>query len=660
MLPTLFLFSFLGTLTGGLLALFSSNGLWHRLTQTVVVISGLTGAVASVLFLLSGSSELAITSSQLFFGMQISIDRLAALFFGLVSGIGAIASYFGTAYIEAEHGKYDAKMVHALTAFFLFGMQGVLFASNAIGFLVFWEVMSISSFFLVMADREEASVKAALFYLVMTHLGAGAILAGFLLLSGGDAFLSFAALGAKVHGLSFSEILLPVALLFFGFSSKAGLWPFHPWLPEAHPQAPSHVSALMSGVMLKIAIYGVLRLLLDILPPLPLWFGVLFLGLGLISAIMGSLRAVISIDIKRILAYSSIENIGLLFVMLGIFVIGKSTGMNALSSVALTAVLIHTTAHALFKSGLFLGTGAIAASTHTRNIEKLGGLAARMPKVSSAMMILALAAAALPPFGAFLSEWLLLQVAVTSLATASFGVKALLILTIVAIALVSGLAIFAMVRFFGIGFLAAPRSHGAEDSQDPSFPMWGSLWILALGVFGLGVSAPVLLISGKVETLKATLTVLGGGMTVGSGSLSLGLTAAILVIVVGLVFLARRALSTASFERKYHTWDCGQRIDATMEYTGTAFAAPIHFFFLQILGSVKRISATPVVSSNPWICSRKMVFDIVSPSFQWLYRPLLAAFLFVSIQVRKIQNGVIQLYIGMIFAALVITIIFSL
>ena len=284
-------------------------------------------------------------------------------------------------------------------------MQGVLLSTGAASFLLFWETMSISSFFLVMADGEEESRRAALLYLAVAQFGAGALLVGMGMLSGGVYAATLQELGAGAAALSPAASTLATSLVLFAFVSKAGLAPFHAWLPEAHPRAPSHISALMSGVMLKTALYGLLRFLAVCWPALPAGWGIAMLALGLGGAAVAVIYANLARDIKRILAWSSVENIGLAFTMLGFSVLARSGGLATVADAVLAAMFLHVLSHGLFKSGLFLGAGAVLQATHTAKIELLGGLASRMPRLSAAMLGLSLAAAALPPFGSFVAEW---------------------------------------------------------------------------------------------------------------------------------------------------------------------------------------------------------------------------------------------------------------
>jgi formate hydrogenlyase subunit 3/multisubunit Na+/H+ antiporter MnhD subunit len=439
------------------------------------------------------------------------------------------------------------------------------------------------------------------------------------------------------------------------FASKAGLFPFHSWLPRAHPQAPSHISALMSGVMLKVAVYGLLRMLLDILPPLPWTWGGVLIVLGLLSAIFAVLRAAIDQDIKRILAFSSIENMGIIFIMLGLMIAGRALNSPLLAHAALVAALVHICAHALFKSGLFLGAGVLAHAAHSRDLDALGGLAKRMPLFSGAMLILSLAAAALPPFGAFVSEWFLLQSILTTLATAVVPLKILFVLVLAGIGLIGGVALFALVRFFGLAFLAEPRSPAAAQAKTPALSLSAPITILAVLTILFGVGVPIIL-----PWLGAPDFSFGLSVKLGAGNLPLGLLATVLLgIFLGVVIL-RKIISNVRRERMYHTWDCGQPINATMEYTGMAFAAPFRFFFRWPLRRYKTVTSQAVLESNRWIRTYKLGFiqkrNYILRCYDWIGE----AILFFSKLLSRFQSGIIQFYIALILITLIATILISL
>ncbi|OGL63959.1 hypothetical protein A3I41_02815 [Candidatus Uhrbacteria bacterium RIFCSPLOWO2_02_FULL_48_18] len=653
------LLSLAGTLLAALVSCISAKGQGHRAVMTLLALSTGLGAIASAVFLLSGQSQLAISQSVWFFSTPFALSTLSALFFFLLNTVACLASVYAIKYVEQYAEIYNVRVLDGLMAIFVLGMQGVLLSSAPFGFLVFWEVMSISSFFLVMADKQAASVRAALFYLIMTHLGAGAILAGFLILSGSSIFEPFTRLAVLAQSLP-PQTLFGVFLLFlFGFGSKAGLVPFHVWLPEAHPQAPSHISALMSGVMLKMALYGFLVMTFSVLPIRSSTEALIVIALGLLSAVYGVIYAVIERDVKRVLAFSSIENMGIIFTMIGVAMLVKSQGMDTFAHVAIGAALLFAIAHAFFKSGLFMGAGVMVHAAHSRSLEVMGGFSKRMPVFSGSMLILALAAAALPPFSAFMAEWTFIQNLVANLSQMSPFIQGVLVLVLVTMALVGGLALFAMIKLFGIGFLAEPRSEHAAHAKAPDALIAVPIFALAALTIFVGACAPwILSIIGFADL--TSFETWHTNLVVAEATLNPLVLFDVLIALFLVVFVARRLLSNKKHERPYHTWDCGQPITSGMEYTATAFSSPIRFFFRMITRTKKNVIATPVLASNPWIASRIFSLDLRQIWYDVLYVPIQHACLWTSTQVRKLQNGVIQFYIALIFIALVVTLTIAL
>jgi hydrogenase-4 component B len=402
-----------------------------------------------------------------------------------------------------------------------------------------------------------------------------------------------------------------------------------------------------------------LRIIVSVLEPNPIffWWGIIFMILGLISAIFSAIQATLARDIKRILAFSSIENIGLIFIMIASFLFGIYFEMDNLVNTAIVAIAMHSIAHAIFKSGLFLGTGIIGHSTHTRRIDALGGLARPMKSFSIAMLILCLAASALPPFGAFISEWLLLQGFVVSIGQAPMIFRLIIALAISGVAITGGLAIFAMVRFFGMIFLAEPRSEAAAKAKKPSALMNVPVIILAtlitfMGIFGSNIFS---FISGQPQKNLDIKSVI----IVGNSSLFATLLAFVMAGLLISVVLLRRLFSDQKKERLYHTWDCGQPINASMEYTGSAFSAPIRFFIKAFTHTYKHISSKAAIPSNPWIKIYSAYLIRPKITRQYVYEPLKDGILFISRKVSKIQNGIVQFYIGLIFITLLITILIA-
>ncbi len=656
--------SLLGTLVAAIIAVLPFKEA-HRLSNVVLAISTLLGVVVGVTVATSATIALSVpydfkeAVSPLFFNMNFTLDRFAAIFYSVVNGVAALAAIYAISYLPHYAGTYKIGNVNALTALFVFGMQGTVLASNIVGFMFFWEVMSLTSFFLVMAERTLASRKAAMLYLAMTHLGAGCIAAGLFVLSGGALLSTFSLVAYSASGIAVPTLAISLVLLTFGFGSKAGLVPFHVWLPEAHPMAPSHVSALMSGVMLKVALYGFLRVVLFMIPGVPTWLPIVLLTLGLLSAIFGVLYAILERDVKRILAYSSIENMGLIFTFVAVALFAANGGNEDLMQAALFAALFQAIAHAFFKSGLFFAVGAVVSQLHTRSIEDMGGLARRMPQFSMVICVLALAAAAMPPFASFVAEWTFVQAVVGALNTAAMPLIVALLVSLAGIAFVAGLALFAMVKFYAIAFLGLPRTEAAAQSSEPVFGLLLPSFVAAIVVTVFGVLAPKVLASLGALSLVGANSAAGVVKVDGGSLLPLALTI-VMAALAALVVLTRYVVSNPDKEREYQTWDCGQPLTARMEYTGTAFSAPIRFFFRFLLRTNKQVISSPVLATNPWIATKRFELTINSVWYDRLYAPFGAGLTGLANLLRRIQSGSIQAYVALIVVALLVTLIIAL
>ena len=417
------------------------------------------------------------------------LDALSA-FFGLIVSLLALAlSVYSLGYAR---GFYGRKNVGVLGVFFnslLLATTLVFLADNAFFFLIAWEVMALSAYLLVSFEHEqEETRRAGVLFFVMSHIGTGCLILGFLLLfqaAGGDySFARFHTLGATMPPLRRDAVFL---LFLAGFGVKAGIVPLHPWLPAAHPVAPSNVSALMSGVLIKTGIYGMTRVFFDFLGTPPVWWGVTVLTIGTVSAVLGVLYALMQHDLKRLLAYHSIENIGIILMGLGASLMFLNAGHPALAALALLAGLYHTINHAIFKALLFLGAGAVLHATHTRDMERLGGLAKRMPSTAFFFLIGAVAISALPPLNGFVSEWLTYQSLLQGFGATASLLRLMFPIAGALLALTGALAAACFVKAFGITFLAQPRSQHARDAHEASFTMLLGQGILTIVCVVLGL-----------------------------------------------------------------------------------------------------------------------------------------------------------------------------
>jgi formate hydrogenlyase subunit 3/multisubunit Na+/H+ antiporter MnhD subunit len=546
------------------------------LALAVVAVRGIN-APATHVVLLIGLPDLPL---------HLRCDALSCLFLLLLGAATTGISLFAGGYFRQGHGTAPG-LLCLQYHLFLASMGCVLLADDAYAFMVAWELMALSSYFLVTTQHRLAEIRRAGFlYLLIAHLGALAILLSFGVLQGGSWQFTFDSMRAAHLGPPWSTVAFMLALL--GFGAKAGLVPLHVWLPEAHPAAPSPVSALMSGVMLKTAIYGILRVTFDLLGTPPWWWGLVALAIGLGSAFYGVIFTAVQTDMKRLLAWSSIENIGIIFAGLGLAIIFHGFGMRALAALALIASLYHCLNHACMKSLLFLGTGAVLHATGERNLGKLGGLIHRMPWVAWLTLIGALAIAGLPPLNGFVSEWLLLQAFLFAGDVPRAFVDMLLPVGAAIVALCTALAGYAMVKFYGIIFLGQMREPGLAQAQDAGMlERLGLVW-LAAGCVALGV-LPVQVI-GLLNTVTRAL--LGASLADPAAHWWLLAPAAargasygpLVFLVVAAVVIVLTLLGVRMFyhrrARRAPAWDCGfVRIDARMQDSAEGFGQPIRHIF---------------------------------------------------------------------------------
>ncbi|RMH10893.1 MAG: hydrogenase 4 subunit B, partial [Gammaproteobacteria bacterium] len=467
--------------TGIVLALISSGlsllaGRWPSIVrQLVLPVFALSGAVALIAGLMGLGLDSAIIT-QLPLGLpwlnwQLRLDGLAAFFLCLIGVLVLATGIYGRGYVRGlEHGQDSPIPLGVFSGFFVCGMMLVVLADDAFLFMVAWELMSVSSYFLVAYHHEHAANRRAAFiYLLMAHIGGLAILLGYGVLAAFGGNFTFE--GMRSADLPFLWASLAFVLAFIGFGMKAGLLPLHAWLPEAHPVAPSHISALMSGVMLKVAVYGFIRFVFDLVGEFHWQWGMAILVIGSISALMGVLYALMQHDLKRLLAYHSVENIGIIFIGLGLSQIFFAQDQVVIGTLALVAALYHTVNHALFKGLLFLGAGAILHSANERDLEKMGGLLRRMPWTGLFFLVGCVSISALPPFNGFVSEWLTFQSALQAWQLESGVLRSIVPISAAMLALTGALAAMCFVKVYGVAFLGQARSRQVRRARPAPISM---------------------------------------------------------------------------------------------------------------------------------------------------------------------------------------------
>lgn len=620
------------------------------------VISAAAFAVA--LLALTGGEDTVLTLplGLPWLGAHLRVDALAAFFLSVVNLGSAIAGLYGLGYGRHEHAPHR---VLPFFPAFLAGMNLVVMADDAFTFLLAWEFMSLASWALVMSHHRVAdNARAGYVYVVMASFGTLALLLAFGLLAGPAGGYGFEAIRAASHD-PFTDGLV-FALLLLGAGSKAGLVPLHVWLPLAHPAAPSHVSALMSGVMTKVAVYGFVRVVFDLLGEPEWWASVVLLAVGGATAVLGILHALMEKDLKRLLAYSTIENVGVVFVSLGLALAFRANAMQWAAALALTAALFHVLNHSLFKSLLFFGAGAVLTATGERDMERLGGLIQRMPVTSFAFLVGSVAISALPPFNGFVSEWLAFQAVLQSPELPQWGLKILVPAVGGLLALSAALAAAAFVRAFGVTFLGRPRSAAPGRAHEVERFSLAAMLILAALCLAAG-TLPGFVIDALAPVSGALV---GGAMPMQANEpwLSIvpiaegrssynGLLVFVFIVISGwLAAVLIHRLASREI-RRGPAWDCGfpQPSPAT-QYTAGSFAQPIRRVFGTLVFKAReRVEMPPPGDMRAARFSLEMR-DLV---WDWLYAPISGAVDFAAARLNRLQFLTIRRYLSLVFFALV-------
>jgi formate hydrogenlyase subunit 3/multisubunit Na+/H+ antiporter MnhD subunit len=572
-------FSLFAFMIGMVCAAFSGNTRIWRMAPFCAAAGGLTAAISGLEVLSGNATWDIIRSWQLPLGsLHMAMDSLSALFVLLIGLLGAMSAVYGIGYLGGAHSNAKLRISWCWYNLLLAAMLVVVLARDGFLFLVAWEIMTISSFFLVMFDHQKKGVmQAGWIYLVASHAGTAFLLVMFLLLSR-EGSLDFASLSASGH---LRSVVFAVAMI--GFGVKAGFVPLHVWLPEAHPAAPSHVSALMSGVMIKTGIYGILRVLMILGAP-EAWWGWTLLVVGAASGILGVLFAIAQHDLKRLLAYHSVENIGIICLGLGIGVLGISLEHPVMALMGLCGGLMHVINHGIFKSLLFMGAGSVLHATGLRHLDKTGGLMKKMPVTGAAFLIGSAAISGLPPLNGFISEFLVYMAAFMGLSDGS-GVWAGLIVA-ASLAMIGGLAAACFAKAFGVVFLGEPREKSATQAHDAPPAMLYPMVGLAIFCAGIGLAAPAmirLILPAVVQILPPDMKAAFPEMIPGLLT-RISLAALFLILLIACFTLIRRTLLARRSVRQTVTWDCGYAFPTSrMQYTASSFAQPIVAMFKLVL-----------------------------------------------------------------------------
>lgn len=670
---------FVLSLIAGLLAT-SVAGIFVRPRSSArPLVYGGTGVLCLVLALWAflqlafggGGGRLVLPVGLPWLSAHFRVDALSALFLMVVNAGGATASLFGYGYEEAHdgahgHDAHGSGPVLPLFPLFLAGMNLVVMADDAFVFLVSWEFMSMASWLLVLSThREQGTEKAAQVYLIMAAFGTMCLLLAFGLLAGADGNYSFAAM--RTNAPPDWAVALAVMLVLVGAGSKAGLVPLHVWLPLAHPAAPSHVSALMSGVMTKVAIYGMIRVMFDIAGQPAWWWGAVVMAAGAVTTVVGILQALEQSDVKRLLAYSTVENVGIIVVGLGVALVFKVNDSAFIFGLALAASLMHVLNHSLFKSLLFFGAGAVLTATGTRDLGRLGGLARVMPQMSVLVLIGCTAISALPPLNGFVGEWMLFQAILNGPILPQWALKVGMAVVAAAVALAAALAAACFVRFYGVAFLGRARSDVAANAVEPGLAMRLGVAIPAVGCVVIGILPvpfirliePIVWLLGGAGPLAHeaglatfTLTPLAA---LGNAYNGAAVVLAVLLMAVAMGYgIHRYAMSPI---RRAIPWGCGH-VEAdpagVSQYTASSTSQPIRRAIGSALFSTREIVDMPEPGD---IRPAKFQLKTHDPAWTFIFDPLVRIVDVLARRMNVLQFLSIRRYLTLMFFALLILLV---
>jgi formate hydrogenlyase subunit 3/multisubunit Na+/H+ antiporter MnhD subunit len=595
-------------------------------------------------------------------GVDVVLNPLGAFFVLLVSLVAAPASLHAVGY--ARHGL-NTRMAACVFPLFVTTLLFVPQAGSVATFMVLWELMALASLLLVLVDhgRRPAVRSAGAWYATLTHVGAACILVAFLLLAAHAPGQSFAALAHHAQRLSPGVRAIAFLLALVGFGSKAGAVPFHVWLPKAHPEAPSPVSALMSGAMVALGVYGVVVVGDVLLGGGPAWWWLIVIGLGALSALFGSLHAASNTDLKRLLAYSTTDNIGLVLLALGASGFFVATRHGVLGALALVAALVLVLNHAAFKGALFLSAGSVQVATGTRDLDELGGLLRRMPQTGALFLVAAAAICALPPLNGFVGEWLLFQSLLHGAGIGSTAGDVAIPLALSALALTAGLTVVAFVKAAGIGFLGRPRTSQAERAGEVAGSMRLAVGLLVAVCVVLGV-VPTLVMPAVERAVHAALPTAASAPLAARIDLSLSglrgvidpvaLAASLVGAVAGVVAL-RRVLARRPAPRVAEAWGCGREVQtARMQYTATSFAEPVQRVFDDVLRPVQDLDVSHAAESRYFVESATFHNTVDDAIERGLYAPVTRLVRRWGQAARRLQPGSVHRYLGYGFGALVL------
>jgi hydrogenase-4 component B len=632
-----------------------------RIAGLCAIAGGILGLCSALPVLLGGEVlTWSATGPFSFASFSVRMDSLAAFMVMVISLLVTLCALYSLSYMEEYLGKGAASMGFFMNLF-IASMVGLMVMDNGFWFIILFEMMSLASWFLVIADQSEESIKAGLLYFFIAHAGSVLIMVAFFLMwreSGSLEFESF-------RHLNLNPVMASVVfiLAFLGFGAKAGMLPLHSWLPKAHPAAPSHASALMSGVMVKVGIFGIIKVGIDLLGASQSWWGILVLAFGAVSSVLGVLYALAEHDIKRLLAWHTVENIGIILMGVGVGMVGIASHHPVLAVIGLLGALFHLLNHALFKGLLFLGAGAVIFRVHTRDMEKMGGLAKLMPLTGAAFLIGCMSISALPPLNGFVSEWFTYQSLFTMSHDGDFAMRLAGPVAIVMLAITGALAAMCFVKVYGISFCGGARSEQAEHAREVPWPMTAAMIVMALLCVALGVGAsvvaPVLaqvaasLTHGAEVTVASNMVLQPGssGQAMLSPAVSFLLLIALPVLPLA-VWWALRG-ERGAFRRRGEPWACGYAWEEAMSASAGSFTQPLRVMFAPLYQMRKQLD--PSARLNRSLTKVTEGAAAVEPFWDdRIIWPLVRLVQRMGAGIQRMQSGDFRLYCLYVVVALVV------
>jgi hydrogenase-4 component B len=550
---------------------------------------------------------------------------------------------YSIGYVEEYRSDYSTRYLWGMLALFVASMAGVVLAGNSISFMIFWELMSVSSFFLVIFERKKSeNIKSGIMYFIMTHISGLLVMVTFIMIAKFSGTYDFNLLAGKASNLTGQQCLAILILALAGFGSKAGLVPLHAWLPKAHPAAPSNVSAMMSGIMLKIAAYGFIRVAFIFASGVSAYFGLAVMLIGTATAIYAVINSLAQNDIKKLLAYSSSENMGMVFAVLGLALMLRSLGLHELSALALAAAMFHMLNHGVFKSLLFMSAGSVLFATGTKNMNELGGLARKMKFASACALVGTAAVAAVPPLNGFAGEILIYGSFIQAISQVEVPWLAVSILFCgIILALTGGGVIWASVKSFGMTYLGEPRSSKAEEVHDIPKTMKVGMASLAACAVLFGVFSPAI--------INLVYRWAYGSPSASAAGWEITVMSAVLLLAAAAVYFASRKLSNSQPDSVGGTWACGfNYFSPNMEYSPDGFVQPGMRIFGSAAGYRKEVKVDGAVHT------RARVRDVIEHG---VYARVVSAVDYIASRIIKIHYGKIQIYVSYIFVSLIVSLI---